>query len=48
MTMRATLSVSIGQHSEAGRKPVPPLNLVADFGGGGMMLAFGSTLQRRR
>ncbi len=26
---------------EKGRKPVPPLNLVADFGGGGMMLAFG-------
>ena len=26
---------------EAGRKPVPPLNLVADFGGGGMLLAFG-------
>lgn len=24
-----------------GGKPVPPLNLVADFGGGGMMLAFG-------
>jgi alpha-methylacyl-CoA racemase len=26
---------------EKGRKPVPPLNLVGDFGGGGMMLAFG-------
>jgi len=25
----------------AGGKPVPPLNLVGDFGGGGMMLAFG-------
>lgn len=25
----------------AGQKPVPPLNLVADLGGGGMMLAFG-------
>ena len=25
----------------AGEKPVPPLNLVADFGGGGMLLAFG-------
>lgn len=24
-----------------GDKPVPPLNLVADFGGGGMLLAFG-------
>ena len=26
---------------EPGRAPVPPLNLVADYGGGGMMLAFG-------
>jgi len=26
---------------EGGRKPMPPLNLVGDFGGGGMMLAFG-------
>jgi alpha-methylacyl-CoA racemase len=26
---------------ERGRKPVPPLNLVADFGGGGMMLLSG-------
>jgi alpha-methylacyl-CoA racemase len=25
----------------AGGKPTPPINLVADFGGGGMMLAFG-------
>ena len=25
----------------AGHAPVPPLNLVADYGGGGMMLAFG-------
>lgn len=25
----------------AGEKPVPPLNLVGDFGGGGMFLAFG-------
>src|SRR5262249_46475046 len=25
----------------AGQKPVPPLNLVGDFGGGGMLLAFG-------
>ena len=24
-----------------GEKPVPPLNLVGDFGGGGMLLAFG-------
>jgi alpha-methylacyl-CoA racemase len=26
---------------EAGEKPVPPLNLVGDFGGGGIYLAFG-------
>jgi alpha-methylacyl-CoA racemase len=26
---------------EEGHKPVPPLNLVGDFGGGGMLLAFG-------
>jgi alpha-methylacyl-CoA racemase len=26
---------------EPGRPPVPPLNLIADFAGGGMMLAFG-------
>lgn len=26
-----------------GEKPVPPLNLVGDFGGGGMLLAFGVT-----
>ena len=29
---------SIGR---AGERPVPPLNLVGDFGGGGLMLAFG-------
>ena len=26
---------------EAGGKPVPPLNLIGDFGGGGMLLAYG-------
>jgi len=26
---------------QLGGKPVPPLNLIADFGGGGMLLAFG-------
>ena len=25
----------------AGERPFPPLNLVGDFGGGGMLLAFG-------
>lgn len=28
-------------YGEAGSKPTPPANAVADFGGGGMMLAFG-------
>ena len=27
----------------AGERPVPPINLVGDFGGGGMLLAFGVT-----
>src|SRR5690606_26367062 len=31
----------LGMIGERGRKPVPPLNLVGDFGGGGMFLAFG-------
>jgi len=35
----------------AGQRPVPPLNLVADFGGGGMLLALGvlaALLERER
>jgi alpha-methylacyl-CoA racemase len=28
-------------HAIGGHQPVPPLNLVGDFGGGGMLLAFG-------
>jgi len=37
------ISLSGALHSigRAGEKPVPPLNLVGDFGGGGMFLAFG-------
>jgi alpha-methylacyl-CoA racemase len=31
----------LGAIGRAGQAPVPPLNLVADFGGGGMLLAFG-------
>lgn len=31
----------LGGIGRAGEAPVPPLNLVGDFGGGGMMLAFG-------
>ncbi len=35
------LSGALWSIGEAGRKPVPPLNLLGDFGGGGMLLAFG-------
>jgi alpha-methylacyl-CoA racemase len=31
----------LGAIGRSGQAPVPPLNLVADFGGGGMLLAFG-------
>lgn len=32
---------ALGQVGRKGDRPVPPLNLVGDFGGGGMLLAFG-------
>jgi alpha-methylacyl-CoA racemase len=35
------LSGALHAIGRAGGKPVPPLNLVGDFGGGGMLLAFG-------
>ena len=35
------LSGTLHAIGSKGSKPVPPLNLVGDFGGGGMMLAFG-------
>ena len=35
------LSGALHAIGRAGEKPVPPLNLVGDFGGGGMFLAFG-------
>lgn len=35
------LSGALGAIGNQGVKPVPPLNLVGDFGGGGMLLAFG-------
>jgi len=35
------LSGALGAIGREGEKPLPPLNLVGDFGGGGMMLAFG-------
>ena len=35
------LSGALWPIGRAGERPVPPLNLVGDFGGGGMLLAFG-------
>jgi len=35
------LSGTLAHIGRAGQRPVPPLNLVGDFGGGGMLLAFG-------
>ncbi|MBX3593413.1 CaiB/BaiF CoA-transferase family protein [Sphingomonas sp.] len=44
------LSGALHSFGRAGGKPTPPLNMVGDFGGGGMMLAFGmvSALLRAR
>jgi len=36
-----SLSGALHAIGNKGEKPVPPLNLVGDFGGGGMLLAFG-------
>jgi alpha-methylacyl-CoA racemase len=35
------LAGALAHFSRAGEAPVPPLNMIGDFGGGGMMLAFG-------
>jgi alpha-methylacyl-CoA racemase len=35
------ISGALGPIGRAGERPVPPLNLVGDFGGGGMLLALG-------
>jgi alpha-methylacyl-CoA racemase len=35
------LSGALSTYGRAGGPPVPPVNAVADFGGGGMLLAFG-------
>ncbi|MEE4349430.1 MAG: CaiB/BaiF CoA-transferase family protein [Pacificimonas sp.] len=35
------LSGALHGYGRAGGKPTPPINMVGDFGGGGMMLAFG-------
>ena len=36
-----SLSGALHAIGRAGQRPLPPLNLVGDFGGGGMLLAFG-------
>ncbi len=46
-----SLCGALSAMGRAGEKPVPPLNLVGDFGGGGMLLAFGmlaALLERER
>src|SRR6476646_2292926 len=35
------LAGALGHFGRAGSKPTPPINLVGDFGGGGMLMAFG-------
>ncbi|MFC3713051.1 CaiB/BaiF CoA transferase family protein [Sphingoaurantiacus capsulatus] len=35
------LTGALHAYGRAGEKPTPPINMVGDFGGGGMMLAFG-------
>lgn len=35
------LAGALGHIGRAGDKPTPPINLVGDFGGGGMLMAFG-------
>src|SRR5260221_715789 len=35
------LAGALAHFGRAGEKPTPPLNLIGDFGGGGMFLAFG-------
>ncbi len=35
------LSGALHAYGRAGEKPTPPINMVGDFGGGGMLLAFG-------
>jgi alpha-methylacyl-CoA racemase len=45
------LAGALGAIGRRGQAPVPPLNLVGDFGGGGMLLAFGmvcALLERER
>jgi alpha-methylacyl-CoA racemase len=37
------LAGALNNFARKGERPVPPLNMVGDFGGGGMLLAFGVT-----
>lgn len=37
------LAGALHAYGRAGEKPTPPINMIGDFGGGGMMLAFGMT-----
>ena len=36
-----SLAGALAHYGRAGEAPVPPLNMIGDFGGGGMLLAFG-------
>jgi len=36
-----SLTGALHSYGRAGQKPTPPANMIGDFGGGGMMLAFG-------
>ncbi len=38
------LAGALHTYGRAGEKPTPPINMVGDFGGGGMMLAFGMVI----
>ena len=42
------LAGALAHFGRAGGQPTPPLNLVGDFGGGGMFLAFGVVCARPR
>lgn len=45
------LAGALAHFARAGQKPTPPLNMVGDFGGGGIFLAFGllaALLERQR
>ena len=44
----AAVAGALAHIGRAGQPPTPPLNLVADFGGGGMLLALGRRVGRAR